>query len=126
MKYAQISNGIVKLIKELETIPSIGTWVDVTNITPVVVAGNVYDGFTFSEQVAMEVTYTPLEFLRLFTMAERKLMKDSTDDVVVDFLWLADKAQYVSLEDVDTKNAINYFVTLNILTSARATEILGG
>jgi len=73
-----------------------------------------------------ETAYTPLEFLRMFTMAERKLMKDSTNDVVIDFLWLADKASYVSLADTDTISAINYFVTLNILTSARATEILNG
>ena len=78
----------------------------------------------YAPEEEKETVYTPLEFLRLFTSAERTLMRTSTDDIVLDFLWMADKAQDLKLSDPDTIAGINYMASIGILTAERAEEIL--
>ena len=82
---------------------------------------------TDSEPVAVQSVkkYTHLEFLLLLTLTERTALRTSTDPVVQDFLYLAEKAEYIDLTFPQTAAGMNYLVTANILTPERLTEIMG-
>lgn len=69
-------------------------------------------------------TYTPLEFLRRFTMQERAAIRSSSDAIVQDFMYLLDRASEVVTDDPDTINGLSYLVSLGLMTDARATEVL--
>ncbi len=68
---------------------------------------------------------TKLQFLRLFTTAERIAIRASADPVIVDFLQLLDLAQDVRLDDPDTVQGVHYLESEGLIAPGRAAEILG-
>jgi len=70
------------------------------------------------------VPMTPLEFARRLTQAERLAIRASTDPVVVDFLWLLDRASEVRLDDPDTQAGVGHMVHVGLLPPERADAIL--
>ena len=72
-----------------------------------------------------EMQLTKLQFLRLFTTAERIAIRASSDPVIVDFLQLLDLAQDVRLDDPDTIQGVHYLESEGLIAAGRAAEILG-
>lgn len=72
-----------------------------------------------------EMQLTKLQFLRLFTTAERIAIRASSDPVIVDFLQLLDLAQDVRLDDPDTVQGVHYLESEGLIAAGRAAEILG-
>ncbi len=72
-----------------------------------------------------EMQLTKLQFLRLFTTAERIAIRASADPVIVDFLQLLDLAQDVRLDDPDTVGGLHYLESEGLIAAGRAAEILG-
>lgn len=71
---------------------------------------------------------SPVEFKLLFTSAERIVLKNSTDPIVVDLLDIINdtKLTFVNLELQSTKDALDYLVYVSIITAERKAEILTG
>ena len=67
-----------------------------------------------------------LEFIALFTQAEQAAIVASTDVQVRLFLLMAAAASEVILSDPKTEAGVNYLVSLGLLTSQRAAQILSG
>lgn len=77
------------------------------------------------EVVKPEVTViSKLEFTRRMTQTERIAIRNSTDDIVIDFKELLDMSPNIDVTDVDVVAGINYLVSINLLTSERSTAIL--
>ncbi len=75
--------------------------------------------------VPREMQLTKLQFLRLFTTAERIAIRASSDPVIVDFMQLLDLAQDVRLDDPDTVQGVHYLESEGLIAPGRAAEILG-
>lgn len=71
---------------------------------------------------------SPIEFKLLFTAQERVAIKASTDLIVQDFFEIVNdpRLTFVDLQLSSTIGAINYLVSLTLLTAPRAAEILNG
>lgn len=73
---------------------------------------------------------SPVEFKLLFTSAERVAIKTAraTDPVIDDFFGIIEdpRLTFVDLGLQSTKDAIAYLVSKNLLTEARASEVLSG
>lgn len=69
-------------------------------------------------------SFTQLEFLRKFTAEERISIRSSIDPMVIDFLYLLDLAQDISLLDPDTIAGVNYCESIGLLAEGRAAQIL--
>jgi hypothetical protein len=67
---------------------------------------------------------TPEEFAARFTEAESDALYGSTDTVVIKFLRRINRFQVIYIDNDETIAAMNYLVSLGILTETRATEIL--
>lgn len=77
------------------------------------------------EVVKPEVTViSKLNFTRRLTQSERIAIRNSTDDIVIDFRELLDMSQEIDLNDGDLIAGIDYLVSINLLTSERASLIL--
>lgn len=93
------------------------------------------DGFTWNPvtkayDIAVSAPSRPLtrlEFMRLFTLAERGAIRAAgeTDAVIADFLGLLDMAQEVVLSDSLITDGLAYLVQQSLVSQARADEILG-
>jgi len=72
-------------------------------------------------------TWTAYEFLLRFTSQERSAYRQAaqTDDLVADFMNLAQAAQEIISDDPITIQGMNYLVTVGLLTQQRRDEILG-
>lgn len=105
-----------------------------TDIPDYVVAGaELIDGvwvnptITPTEQATPQLDkLSPIEFKMLFTSDERIALKSSTDEVVIDFMEIVNDARltYVDRNLQSVKDAIEYLVSINILTQPRADEIM--
>jgi hypothetical protein len=69
-------------------------------------------------------SFTPLEFLALFTDAEKAAIVSSTDPNVRLFLLMTSGARQITMNDTQTIAGINYLVSQGLLTSDRGTAIL--
>lgn len=71
---------------------------------------------------------SPIEFKLLFKAPERVAIYQSTDLIVKDFLSILDDTRLtqVDLSLQDNIDAIQYLVSIDLLTPERATEILRG
>ena len=68
--------------------------------------------------------WTPYEFYSKFTSAERSALKASTDAQVQEFISDLQLFQVVYPDSSDMATAMEYLVSLGILTEERKTEIL--
>jgi len=70
--------------------------------------------------------WTAYEFLNRFTYSERAAYRQAakTDDLVADFMSLAQAAQEIISDDPITLQGMNYLVSVGILTQQRRDEIL--
>lgn len=66
------------------------------------------------------------QFILLFTPAEHAAIQDSTDQKVQQFMMAVSVAQQVNLNDPVVQGAVNYLVTVGLLTQPNATLILSG
>lgn len=75
----------------------------------------------------MRKTWTAYQFLNRFTYPERAAYRQAakTDDLVADFISLAQAAQEIVSDDPMTIQGMNYLVSIGILTEQRKAEILG-
>ena len=71
-------------------------------------------------------TWTAYQFLNRFTYQERTAYRSaaSTDDLVADFMGLAQAAQEINNDDPMTVAGMNYLVTIGVLTEQRKNGIL--
>lgn len=83
------------------------------------------------EPVEPEIVYekvSPIEFKMLFTMSERLAINPlkQTDEIIKDWFEILDDARltFVDLGLKSTQDALNYLVTLGILTEDRKLQIL--
>ena len=70
--------------------------------------------------------WTAYEFLNRFTYSERAAYRQAakTDDLIADFMSLAQAAQEIISDDPMTVQGMNYLVSVGILTQQRRDEIL--
>lgn len=70
--------------------------------------------------------WTAYEFLNRFTYSERAAYRNAakTDDLIADFMSLAQAAQEIISDDPMTVQGMNYLVSVGILTQQRRDEIL--
>lgn len=70
--------------------------------------------------------YTPLEFLRKFTQAERIAIKAAAagSPELADFMYLLEMAQEIRTTDPDLINGIKSLVAAGLLTEERSLDIL--
>jgi hypothetical protein len=73
---------------------------------------------------ALAMPLSPLTFARRLTREERLAVRGSDDPVVVDFLWLLDRATEVRLDDAETRAGVQYLEQIGLLAAGRAAEIL--
>jgi hypothetical protein len=71
-------------------------------------------------------TWTPLEFMELFTLEERIAIREfsKADALAEDWLDLLKASQEVRLDDPRPLNGLNYMVLKGVLSQARAEEVL--
>jgi hypothetical protein len=120
MRWAIIDeNRRVLSIVEQEERPENG----VKAFDPSAAVGRYWNGWTFDAP-----RWTAYQFLLRFTAAERASFRAAaaTDENVADFQELATAAQEIVADDPMTVAGIDYLVSINLLTQARANEILGG
>jgi hypothetical protein len=74
-----------------------------------------------------EVGYTPYEFFLRFTAAEREAIRSASlsDATTADILQSLNLADMVVNTDPRVTSGMSYLVSTNLLTQARAEEILG-
>jgi hypothetical protein len=74
----------------------------------------------------LRITWTAYQFLNRFTYAERAAYRVAakTDDIVADFMGLAQAAQEVLSDDPTTIQGMDYLVSIGVLTQQRRNEIL--
>ena len=70
--------------------------------------------------------WTAYEFLNRFTYSERAAYRQlaKTDDMVADFMSLAQAAQEIISDDPTTIAGMNYLVSVGIISESRKNEIL--
>ena len=70
--------------------------------------------------------WTAYEFLNRFTYSERAAYRQAakTDDLIADFMSLAQAAQEIISDDLMTVQGMDYLVSVGILTQQRRDEIL--
>lgn len=74
----------------------------------------------------LRITWTAYEFINRFTPAERAAYRAAakTDDLVADFVDMAQAAQEVISDDPLTIQGMDYLVSIGVLTENRKQEIL--
>ena len=93
--------------------------------------GQIYDQNSsprfLGEPIPTQKIYTPYQFLNKFTFDERSAIRNiaKSDDIVADFLSLAQAANQIISDNPITISGMNYLVSINVLTEQRKTEILG-
>jgi hypothetical protein len=75
----------------------------------------------------MELAFTPYEFFDRFTPAERTAIRAASlaDNATADILQSLNVADVVLNTDPRVTSGMSYLVSTNLLTQARAEEILG-
>ena len=70
--------------------------------------------------------WTAYEFLNRFTYSERSTYRQlaKTDDIVADFMSLAQAAQEIISDDPTTLSGMNYLVSVGVISESRKNEIL--
>lgn len=68
---------------------------------------------------------TKREFLSRFSLPERSAIRTSTDDIVMDLMFLLDAATYVDLTDESLIQGVQYLSLINLIQTHRVQEILG-
>ena len=97
------------------TVDNKGTW-SISPVAPV------------EEPAPKAPKVSPVQFKLLFTAPERVAIKASTDAVVKDFFEIVNdpRLTFVDLGLQSTQDAMTYLVGKNLLTAARAAEVLTG
>ena len=74
----------------------------------------------------LRITWTAYEFINRFTSAERAAYRAAakTDDLVADFVDMAQAAQEIISDDPVTVQGMDYLVSIGVLTQQRRDEIL--
>lgn len=126
-RYALISGGIVDTIVEQDSMPIVlGTWVDVTGLD--VGPMDSYDGTKFTKyvappppriitKVAFRFRLTDAEYVGIMSAAK-------TDIEVAAWLETFNMSTTIDLDSQRTKDGVENLVDKNLLTEARADEVL--
>lgn len=67
---------------------------------------------------------TKLQFLNKFTVQERIEISNSTDPIVMDIMRMFNIAEYINLSDSKTIQAVQYLISVDLLTLQRYNEII--
>ena len=126
-RYALISNGTVEIIVEQDSTPTVlGTWVDATgmDVGPL----DTYDGQSFTKYVPPppSMVITKLAFRFRLTDAEYVGILSAAKTNVEAAAWVEtfNMAPNIDLASQRTKDGVQNLVNNNLLTQARADEIL--
>lgn len=65
-----------------------------------------------------------LEFLARFSTAERIAIRASTNSIVIDFMDMLDKANYIDTSRTDTQMGVNYLSSIGLILANRVATIL--
>jgi len=93
-----------------------------------------YDGVNFTaptlnqENIITEVPYQKIDFLRLFTQAERMAIKEAakTNPVVEDYQYMLDNSSTILLSDPDIQDGVPLLESAGLIGEGRAAQILSG
>lgn len=126
-RYALIVNGLVQLVVEQDSMPVIpGLWVDVTDLN--VGPRDLYDGTSFTKyapppepriisKIAFRFRLTDAEYVGILSAAK-------TDVEVAAWVETFNMSVTIDLDNQRTKDGVQNLVGKNLLTQARANEIL--
>jgi hypothetical protein len=126
-RYALVISGVVDVVVEQESTPTLpGMWIDVTNLS--VGPLDKYDGNTFTKYVrppeprvitkmAFRFRLTDAEYVGILSAAK-------TDIEVAAWVETFNMSTTVDLDSQRTKDGLQNLVGKNLLTQARADEIL--
>jgi hypothetical protein len=106
------ANGLAKLTG-LAPLDSTHAW-DAATRSVIVVAAPV-----------MSNTMTTGNWMTRFTAAERAAIRNSTDPIVVDLLWLLGHQYQIDLTYPNIINGVSYLVAIGLLDQTRVATILG-
>lgn len=121
MRYAEVRNNFVVNIVVGEDLSS-----PFVACSDNVGIGWTYENNQFSPPIPVYV-WTSYEFLMRLTAEERALIRQNslTDNLVADFLMLAQSAQEIRSDDPITIMGMDYMVSCGIFSEQRRDEILG-
>lgn len=80
--------------------------------------------FDSDQFVKSRAVYSALEFQLKFTLAERVVILQSTDPVVIDIVQMLNIAKYINILDSVTQQSVEYLADVGIIQQTRITEIL--
>lgn len=69
-------------------------------------------------------TYTRLQFISKFTLAERVAITASNDPIVRDIMKMFDMATYIDIARTDTIQSVHYLASVGLIQPSRIAEIL--
>ena len=127
-RWALIEGNLVANVVEQETPPFIGgVWINITgqHVGP----GYTYENGVFSPPPPPPRIVTKVDMLtKRFTMAEFTgiVTASKTDPEVEAWMIIFESAATIDLDSQNTKDGIAMLVSKNLLTQARADEILNG
>lgn len=124
-RFALIENDIVSIVVEQDTQPTIGNWIDISNLC-------VGPGFTYTNgqfvnnqkekriisKIAMLTKrLTSSEFASILALAK-------TDSEIEAWKYVFDVSATVDLDGSNAQNGVAFFVSKGLLTQSRANAIL--
>jgi hypothetical protein len=118
MRYVKVVNSIVVNAVESND-PLSAPWVqsDTAEI------GYLYDDGVFRSPVVVQSRkILTTDFWKRFPMQQRIQIRNSTDDVVIEWLRMFDDGRIyeIDLDDSEVIEAMNYFVSVGLLTASQA------
>jgi len=122
-RWAQISNGVVITVVEQETVPTVpGIWIECSLH---VNSGCIYNDGQFSPAPTPPIILSQLQMINKLGNDYISIVETSKTDVEVE-VWLEKFRLQTSfnLSEQSTKDQIQFLVTKNLITQAKANEIL--
>jgi hypothetical protein len=80
--------------------------------------------FEADDFIRLGTIYTKREFLSKFTFEERAAIRSSDNILVLDLMDMLELADYISVEDPETIQGINFLAYVGLIAAPRITEIL--
>lgn len=125
-KFAQIRKNKIRLIKEYETKPLIGKWIDITDITPQPKVDWVYNSESFLEPIIKKPIISKLKFYLRFEFEELVSIKTAAaNNIEIQvFLMLINANRYIDLNKTFLIENMQKLVEKGLLSKQRKNEIL--
>lgn len=124
-KYALIENGVVVATQQTNrSLPP--EWIEIPESAGVGYVEQPDGSFLPPEPAAPETKITRLAFRNRFTLSEKIAVETAAESDAAIRVMLKDQeaATYIDLSRQDTIDGVNYLASQNLITAARAEEVL--